>query len=73
MNKTRSDYTVALEADEVHRHGDGTIAVPIQSLDVVQQVCKEFVASFQHAEGHDVVSPHLLHNLPGQSLRPEIR
>lgn len=70
--KWRTDYTVALEADEVHRHGDGAIAVPVQSLNVVQQVCEEFVASFQHAEGHDVVSPHLLHNVAGQSLRPEI-
>lgn len=33
--KRRSDYAVALEADEVHRHGDGAIAVPVQSLDVV--------------------------------------
>lgn len=70
--KRRSDYIVALEADEVHRHGDGAIAVPVQSLDVVQQVCEEFVASFQHAEGHDVVPPHLLHDLAGQSLCPEI-
>lgn len=70
--KRRSNYAVALEADEVHRHGDGAIAVPVQGLDVVQQVCEEFVASFQHAQGHDVVPPHLLHDLAGQSLRPEI-
>lgn len=70
--KRRSVYTVALEADEVHRHGDGAIAVPVQSLDVVQQVREEFVASFQHAESHDVVPPHLLHDLAGQSFRPQI-
>lgn len=70
--KRRSDYAVALEADEVHRHGDGAIAVPVQSFDVVQQVREEFVPPFKHTEGHDVVAPHLLHDLTGQSLRPAI-
>lgn len=65
-------YAVALEADEVHRHGDGAVAVPVQSLDVVQQVREELVAPFEHAEGHDVVAPHLLHDLTGQALRPEV-
>ena len=72
QQKRRFNYTVALEADKVHRHGNGAIAVPVQSLDVVQQICKELVASFQHAEGHNVVPPHLLHDLAGQSLCPEI-
>ena len=65
-------YTVALEADEVHCHWDGAVAVPVQGLDVVQQVCKELVAPFEDAEGHDVVPPHFLHNLSGQSLCPGI-
>lgn len=72
QSKRTSDYAVALEADEVHRHGDGAVAVPVQSLDVVQQVREEFVAPFKHAEGHDVVAPHLLHDLAGQPLGPEV-
>ena len=65
-------YTVALQADEVHCHWDGAVTVPVQGLDVVQQVCKELVAPFEHAEGHDMVFPHFLHNLSGQSLCPGI-
>lgn len=66
-------HAVALEADEVHCHGDGAVAVPVQGLDVVQQVSKELVAPFEHAQSHDVVAPHLLHDLSGQSLRPGVR
>lgn len=67
-----SDYTVALEANEVHCHRDGAVAVPIQGLDVVQQICKELIAAFEHTQSHDVVPPHFLHNLSGQSLCPVI-
>lgn len=66
------DYTVALEANEVHCHWDGAVAVPVQGFDVVQQVCKKLVTPFEHTEGHDVVAPHFFHDLPGQSLRPEV-
>lgn len=66
------DYTVALKANEVHCHWDGAVTVPVQGLDVVQQVCKELVTPFEHTEGHDVVAPHFLHDLSSQSLCPEV-
>ncbi len=66
------DYTVALEANEVHCHWDGAVTVPVQGLDVVQQVCEELVTPFEHTEGHDVVPSHFLHDLSGQSLCPGV-
>lgn len=66
------NYIVALEAYEVDRHWDGAVAVPVQSLDVVEQVCEKLVAPFQHTESHDVVSTHFLHDLSGQPLSPDI-
>lgn len=67
-----TDYTVALEANEVHCHWDGAVTVPVQGLDVVQQVCKELVAPFEHTQGHNVVPPHFLHDFSGQSLCPGV-
>lgn len=69
----KGDYIVAFKANEVHGHGNGAVAVPVQSLDVVQQVGEKFVSAFQHAKGHDVVSPHFFHDLSGQPLRPEVK
>lgn len=69
---SKINYTVALEADEVNGHRDGPVAVPVQGLDVVKQVCKKLVTPFEHTQGHDVVSTHFLHDLSGQSLRPGI-
>jgi len=65
-------YAVALEADEVHRHRDGAVAVPVQGLDVVEEVREELVAAFEHTEGHDVVPPHFLHDISGKPLSPEV-
>lgn len=67
-NFTYINYIIALETNEVHRHWDGPVTVPVQGLDVVQKVCKELVAPFKHTEGHNVMPTHFLHNLSGQSL-----
>lgn len=66
-------YTVALEANEVHGHRDGAVTVPVQGLDVIQQIGKELVPSLQNTQGHDVMASHFIHNFPGQSLCPGVR
>lgn len=63
-------YLVAFEANKVHSHWNGAIAVSVQCFDVVQKVCKELIAAFEHTQGNNVVSSHILHDFSGQSLSP---
>lgn len=63
-------HQVALETDEVDPHGDRAVGVAAQSLDPVHQVGTELVASFQHAQHHDVMVPQVVHDVSGQTLRP---
>ena len=69
-SQKKYNYTVALQTNEVHSHRDRLVTIPVQGLDVVQQVSKELVAPLKHTQGHDVVPPHVLHDLPGQPLCP---
>lgn len=66
----KAAYTVALHPNEIHRQRDWFITVLVQRLDIVQEVCEEFVAPFQHAQSYDVVSPHVLDDVAGQTLCP---
>lgn len=59
---------VTLEADEVHCHGNGAIAVAIKGFDVIQQVSKKLVAPFEHTQSHDMMLAHVLHDISGQTF-----
>lgn len=64
-------YTVALYSNEIHRQRDWFVAVLVQGFNIVQEVRKELVAPFKHAESNDVVPPHVLDYISSQSLSPE--
>lgn len=64
-------YTVALYSNEIHRQRDWFIAVLVQCFNIVQEVRKELVAPFKHAESNNVVPPHVLDYISSQSLSPE--
>ena len=70
MKWEKAAYTVAFHPNEIHRQRDWFIAVLIQCFDVVQEVCEELVAPFQHTQSDDVVSPHVPDYVPGQALCP---
>lgn len=53
-------YTVTLYSNEIHRQRDWFIAVLVQRLNIVQEVRKELVAPFKHAESNNVVLSHVL-------------
>lgn len=56
-------YQVALESDEVDPHGDRAAGVAAEGLDPVHQVGAELVASFEHAQHHDVMVPQVIHDV----------
>lgn len=64
-------YTVALYSNEIHRQWDWFIVVLVQRFYIVQEVRKELVAPFQHAESNNVVPPHVSDYISSQSLSPE--
>lgn len=64
-------HQVALETDEVDPHGDRAVGVAAQSLDPFHQVGAELVASFQHAQHHDVMVPQVIHDVSSQTFCPE--
>lgn len=61
-------YLVTLEANEVHSHWNGTVAVAIKGFDVIQKVCKKLVAPLKHTESYDMVASHVLHDFSGQTF-----
>lgn len=63
-------HQVALETDEVDPHGDCAVGVAAKRLDPVHQVCTELVASFQHAQHHDVMVPQVIHDVSSQTFCP---
>lgn len=63
-------YAVALYSNEIHRQRDWFIAVLVQCFNIVQEVRKELVAPFKHAESNNVVPPHVLDYISSQSLSP---
>lgn len=52
-------------------HGDGSVGVAAQSFNPLHQVGAELVASLQNAQHHDVAVPQIVHDVSGQTLRPE--
>lgn len=63
-------HQVALEPDEVDPHGEGAVGVAAEGLDPVHQVGTELVASFQHAQHHDVMVPKVIHDVSSQTFCP---
>lgn len=64
-------YAVALYSNEIHRQRHWFIAVLVQCFNIVQEVRKELVAPFKHAESDNVVPPHVLDYVSSEPLSPE--
>jgi hypothetical protein len=63
-------HQVALEADEVDPHGDGSVRVATQSFDSFHQVGGELVATLQYTQHHQVVVSKIIHDVAGKPLGP---
>lgn len=63
-------HQVAFEPNEVDPHGDCAVGVAAKCFDPVHQVGTELVASFQHAQHHDVMVPQVIHDVSGQTFCP---
>lgn len=61
-------HQVALEANEVDPHGDCAVGIAAECLDPVHQVGAELVASFQHAQHHDVMVPQVIHDVSSKTF-----
>lgn len=68
--RSRYTYAVALQSDEIYGHGNGPVTVSVQCFDIIQQVSKELIASFEHTERYDVMASHLLHHISRKPLGP---
>lgn len=63
-------HQVAFEPNEVDPHGDCAVGVAAKCFNPVHQVGTELVASFQHAQHHDVMVPQVIHDVSGQTFCP---
>lgn len=69
VRRLLSTYHVALQADELHPGLQVLVGVAAEDFDELHQVGAEFVAPFQNAQDHDVLS-EVVQDVTGQALNP---
>ena len=57
-------HQVALEANEVHPHGQRLVGVSVQGFDALQQVSAELEAPLQHTQHYNVMVAQVVHDVP---------